>query len=176
MKISAFVACSVDGFIARGNGSVDWLTHGNSDYGYQAYFDSVDALVIGRQTYEAACQLDPWPYGFKRVLVLSRNYVEIAQPLVRFVESTQLAPATLVGGLAQAGVRHLSVDGGMVIQSFIQAGLLRQMTITRIPLLLGSGVPLFGPATGEVPLHQASLQSFDGAVDQCTYLLKATER
>lgn len=172
MKISAFVACSVDGFIARGNGSVDWLAHGNSDYGYQAYFDSVDALVIGRQTYEAARLLDPWPYGFKRVLVLSRQYVDIAQPLVRFVESTQLAPDALVSGLAQAGVRHLSVDGGLVIQSFIQAGLLREMTITRIPLLLGNGVPLFGPATGEVPMQQVEQRSFDGTVDQCTYQLR----
>lgn len=173
MKISAFVACSVDGFIARGNGAVDWLAHGNSDYGYQAYFDSVDAVVIGRQTYETARHLDPWPYGFKRVLVLSRNYVEIAQPLVRFVESTQLSPDALVSGLGQAGVRHLSVDGGLVIQSFIQAGLLRQLTITRIPRLLGSGVPLFGPATGEVPMKQIDQRSFDGTVDQCTYHLGA---
>ena len=170
MKISAFVATSVDGFIARPDGSLDWLAHvGSSDYGYQAFFDSIDALVIGRHTYEKAAGMDPWPYGFKRVFVLSSGFVQVPENLVRFVESTQYAPPVLVSNLSQAGIKHLYVDGGQAIQSFLNADLLSELTINRLPLLLGQGVPLFGPLTGDLPLTLIDAQTLDNGVIQTRY-------
>jgi len=170
MKISAFVATSVDGFIARPDGSLDWLAHaGGGDYGYQAFFDSTDALVIGRHTYEQAARMEPWPYGFKRVLVLSSGFVQIPDNLVRFVESTQQAPHVLVSSLAQAGVAHLYVDGGQTIQSFVRAGLLNELTINRLPILLGQGVPLFGPLAGDLALTVNDSQVLDNGVVQTRY-------
>lgn len=171
MKVSAFVAASVDGFIARADGRLDWLEGGDSDYGYQSYFDSVDALIIGRKTFVAALAMATWPYGFKRVLVLSRRYVEIPQNLVRFVESTQYPPSTLVESLRQARIAHLAVDGGLTIQSFIQSNLLNEITITQIPILLGGGVPLFGPLPAGRSLTLQHSQSFDGGVQQSRYQL-----
>jgi dihydrofolate reductase len=170
MKISAFVATSLDGFIARPDGSLDWLERaGGGDYGYQAFFDSIDALVIGRHTYEQATRLDPWPYGFKRVFVLSSGFVQVPDNLVRFVESTQYAPQVLVPSLAQAGIKHLYVDGGQTIQSFMRAGLLSELTINRLPILLGQGVPLFGALKADLPLTVSESQTLDNGVVQTRY-------
>lgn len=170
MKISAFVATSVDGFIARPDGSLDWLRRATGDdYGYQTFFDSIDALVIGRHTYEQAARMDSWPYAYKRVLVLSRGFVQIPENIVRFVESTQYAPKVLATNLAQAGVEHLYVDGGKTIQSFMRAGLLNELTINRLPILLGQGVPLFGRLDADMALGLIESKTLDGDVVQTRY-------
>ncbi len=170
MKISAFVATSTDGFIARPDGSQDWLERaGTTDHGYQSFFDSVDALVIGRHTYEQALRHDPWPYGFKRVLVISSGFVQVPENLVRFVESTQYPPEVIVNNLAQADIKHLYVDGGQTIQSFIRAGLLTEITVNRLPVLLGQGIPLFGPLDRDIALTVQASDTLGAGVIQTRY-------
>jgi dihydrofolate reductase len=154
-----FVATSLDGFIARPDGSIDWLEQANQlvpageDCGYGAFMASVDALVMGRVTFDTVRSMSPWPYGNKPVYVLSRTLSTLppdSPPSVRLVRGE---PAAAIAASAAQGLRSLYVDGGITIQAFLTAGLIRELIITVIPVLLGAGRPLFGPLLGDVKLR-----------------------
>lgn len=137
-----FIATSVDGFIARKDGGIDWLKlveRPGEDYGFQAFFDTIDTLVIGRGTYDIVRAFDSWPYPGKRVVVMTHR------PLVPIANETFFdgEPAALVAQLGAEGVKRIYVDGGKVISQFLDAGLIEQLTISQVPVLLGSGLPLF---------------------------------
>lgn len=173
-KCSVFVAASLDGFIARKNGDLDWLpgsdgASGGEDYGYKAFFESIDALVLGRKTYELASSFPEWPYSGKSVVVLSSRYPKTLQPLSRDVEGTSLPPRTLVSDMATRGVRHIYVDGGTTIQCFLRDGLIEELTVTRIPVLIGEGIPLFGPVGRDIPLRHLSTKAFPSGFVQSKY-------
>ena len=191
-----FIAVSLDGFIAREDGSLDWLEGaepdlsgdsppapepetagaggaepGGEDYGYQAFIDSVDVLVMGRHTYEKVRSFGEWPYGNMRVVVLSSQPVEIPDGLGQ-VAWRNSPPATLVQELAGEGAEHLYIDGGQTIQRFLAEGLIQQLVITRVPQLLGSGIPLFGPvADSDIHLEHVATRAFDNGFVQSTYLV-----
>jgi len=174
MKASVYIATSLDGFIARANGDIDWLSEGGSDgggedYGYKAFMETVDVLVMGRKTYEHVLTFAAWPYGSKPVVVLSSNPVPIPQPIAASVEVMACAPGEVVRRLARRGARHLYVDGGKTIQRFLEAGCLHQLIITRIPLLLGNGIPLFGPLTHDIRLWHINTRQFANGFVQSTY-------
>jgi dihydrofolate reductase len=148
-----------------GGGSVD----GGEDYGYKALMETIDGLVMGRHTYEKTLTFAAWPYGSIPVVVLSSTQVHIPQHLAASVESMSCAPGELVRRLAGRGARHLYVDGGKMMQAFLDAGLLQQLIITRMPMLIGSGIPLFGPLTHDIRLrHIVTRQCANGLV-QSTY-------
>ena len=178
MKVSVYIATSVDGFIARENGDLDWLPGsregdsgeiGDEDYGYQEFMDSVDVLVMGRNTYEAVLGFGQWPYGSKRVVVLSSTPVQIPDGLAETVASRSCSPAELVKDLSKSGVTHLYIDGGKTIQGFLEAGLIDEITITRIPILIGNGIPLFGPLSTDSKLAHIETRSFDNGFVQSKY-------
>lgn len=156
---SVFIATSLDGFIARPDGRIDWLEAANryvpagEDCGYGAFIATVDTLVMGRNTYQQVLSFAAWPYGDLPVVVLSRRAITLPPDPAARVEVSQEEPAALVGRLGRAGARHLYIDGGVTIRRFLAAGLIDRMTITRIPLLLGEGRPLFGPPAGELALQ-----------------------
>ena len=173
-RMSVYIATSLDGFIARANGDLDWLTASDdrttaSDYGYQAFMDSVDAIVMGRYTFEKALTFDPWPYSGKKVVVLSSRSVAVPQPLAHEVEALSLAPHDLVAQLSARGCTHLYIDGGKTIQRFLNAGLIDQLIITRIPILLGDGIPLFGALDQDVKLTHIETQQFENGFVQSRY-------
>ena len=154
IKASVFIATSLDGFIARENGDLDWLTGGESasteqDYGYQEFMDSVDTIVIGRNTFEPVLTFDTWPYSGKKVVVLSSGPSAVPPHLMDSVEWLSLPPQQLAERLAAQGAAHLYVDGGKTIQGFLTAGLINELIVTRIPVLIGTGIPLFGPLNHE---------------------------
>lgn len=164
MKASVYIATSLDGFIAREDGGLDWLPQpedgditandGDDDYGFGAFMDSVDALVMGRNTYEMVRSFDgEWPYGEKSVIVLSSRAVDIPDGLASTVEASSSAPAELIAELEARGMQHLYIDGGRTIQGFLNAGLISALIITRIPVLIGRGIPLFGPLTADIKLR-----------------------
>lgn len=174
MKISVFIAASVDGFIARLDGSLDWLTDGkdadkNEDYGYQELMDTVDVLVMGRNTYETVVSFDSWPYGEKSVVVLSSRPVAIPEDLSKTVESLSASPRQVVQLLAERGAKHLYVDGGKTIQGFFSERLIRQLIITRIPVLIGEGIPLFGPLSKDIPLSHVQTRQYANGLVQNHY-------
>ena len=174
MKITAYIATSVDGFIARENGDLDWLPSGDEvgageDYGYQAFLDSVDALVMGRSTYEKVLTFGAWPYGDKPVVVLGHRPVTIAPDIAQTVSSLSASPREVVQQLGGQGFDHLYLDGGKTIQGFLTEGLVDELTITTVPILLGRGIPLFGPLPHDVSLRLLETCPFENGFVQLRY-------
>ena len=169
MKASVFVGTSVDGFIARRNGAFDFLPPGGGEeHGYEAFLASVDAIVIGRNTYEIVLAFAEWPYGKKPVFVLSTRPLAPA-PAGADVERLSGAPAEIVSNLEARGVRHAYVDGGITIQRFLAAGLIQRLVVTRVPVLIGEGIALFGPTGRDIPLRHVATRSYESGLVQSEY-------
>jgi dihydrofolate reductase len=174
IKASVFIATSVDGFIARPDGGLDWLpeagsAEGDEDYSYQAFIDSVDAIVMGRKTFETALGFGAWPYGAKPVVVLSSHPVEIPESIAGTVESMSGPPREVLRRLAARGMAHVYVDGGKTIQGFLREGLIQRMIITRIPILIGRGIPLFGLLERDIRLRPTGVRQFPNGLLQIRY-------
>lgn len=176
MKVSVYVATSVDGFMAREDGSIDWLPVATDDgeggdYGYGAFMASVDVLVMGRNTFETALGFGEWPYEGKPVVVLSSRPLNIPEALQNKVWWVAGAPADIVAWLEQQGFQHGYVDGGETIQGFLRAGLVNQLIVTRVPLLLGQGRPLFGGLPEDLRLKHVRTKSYPTGLVQSEYAL-----
>ena len=151
-RLSAFIATSLDGFIAAPDGSLEWLHAAageGEDYGYDAFLADVDALAMGRGTYDHIASIDPLPFGDRPVYVFTHR-----PPAARGgVTFWSVDAAGAVDRWTAAGHRHVYVDGGVLIRSFLAAGLLDDLTITIAPVVLGDGIPLFpGGAVAELAL------------------------
>ena len=167
MPVSVFVGASVDGFIARPNGALDFLPEGGGEpHGYNEFIASVDAIVIGRKTFETVLAFDAWPYGDKRVVVLSSRPVDFSAVRGGVVEQMAGPPADIVSQLAASGVHHLYVDGGITIQRFLRVGLIQRLVITRVPVLIGDGVPLFGTLPRDIRLRHVATRHYPSGLVQ----------
>jgi dihydrofolate reductase len=166
MTISVFVGTSLDGFLARANGELDFLPPGGGEpHGYDEFIATVDAIVIGRKTFEKVLSFEAWPYGDKRVVVLSSRPVDLTAVHGGVVEQMGGPPEEIVSRLAASGAQHLYVDGGITIQGFLAAGLVERLVITRVPVLIGEGIPLFGTLPHDIRLrHVATRQYASGLV------------
>lgn len=176
MNASVFIATSLDGFIAREDGAIDWLPQPSDtgeDYGYQAFMDTVDVLVMGRHTYETVLSFGAWPYPETPVVVLSHRPLGIPEPLTGSVERMEGSPRIIVQRLADRGLTHAYVDGGRTIQGFLADGLIQRLTITTVPVLLGEGIPLFGPLPHDVPLQHLDTRAFPNGLVQHRYAVAA---
>lgn len=177
MKGSVFIATSLDGFIARADGALDWLpTGGGESHGYDEFMATVDALVIGRKTYETVLAFGAWPYGKKPVFVLSTRPAVDAAPEGAVLEMMGGTPLAIATQLAQRGMPHLYIDGGVTIQGFLRAGLIQRVIITRIPVLLGSGIPLFGPLAHDIRFEHLATRSYASGMVQSEYRVAVQER
>lgn len=175
MRTSVFVGTSVDGFIARSNGAFDFLQgDAEKDNGYEEFFATVDVLVMGRNTYDVVLAFPKWFYGSKPVFVLSSRPLPPA-PGGAVVEQISGAPAEVLRQLEARGYQHAYVDGGLTVQSFLRAGLIDRIVITRVPVLIGSGISLFGPLDADVRLTHVATRQLGGGAVQCEYLVGAKE-
>ena len=142
-RVSVYIAVSLDNFIARDDGSLDWLADvqdaGGDDYGYAEFMGTVDAVVLGRETYDAVRTFDTWPFTGRRVIVLTNRPLEPA--FGEEVYAGALAP--LIGALGRDDVRRIYLDGGATIRQGLDENLVDDMTLSIIPVLLGTGRPLF---------------------------------
>ena len=171
MKVSVFIGTSLDGFIARANGDLDFLPPGGGEpHGYDEFIATVDALVIGRKTFETVLAFDTWPYGKKPVFVLSTKPLAPA-PAGAVVEHMSGTPAKIVSQLDARGFRHLYVDGGITIQHFLQAGLIQRLVITRVPILIGDGIPLFGAVAHDIVLKHIATREYASGLVQSEYMV-----
>ncbi len=169
MKASVFVGTSLDGFLARLNGDLDFLPDdGGEAHGYEEFMATVDAMVIGRKTYETVLGFGGWAYGDKPVFVLSTGALAAA-PAGAVVEHLAGDPANVVEKLEARGIRHIYVDGGLTIQGFLRAGLIQRMIITRVPVLIGTGIPLFGPLEGDIRLTPLWTRQYASGLVQTEY-------
>ncbi|KRF09501.1 hypothetical protein ASH00_04480 [Arthrobacter sp. Soil782] len=167
-----FIGMSVDGMIARADDSLDWLTGdasageaNNPDVsGFTEFMASVDHLVMGRSTYDVVQGMGEWFYGDTPVLVLSTT-LETDDPRIRIVRS--LGEATAL--LDDDGARNVYVDGGRTVRTFLAAGLIRTITLTRVPVLIGEGKPLFGELPADVRLQLDDVRALMGGAVQTRY-------
>ncbi|MFC3653108.1 dihydrofolate reductase family protein [Dyella humi] len=169
MKASVFVGVSVDGFMARANGNLDFLPEGGGEpHGYDEFMSTVDALVIGRKTYETVLGFGGWAYGEKPVFVLSSR--ELAPPPAgAIVEHVSGEPKDIVSTLDRRGIRHIYVDGGVTIQGFLRAGLIQRLIVTRVPVLIGTGISLFGSIENDIRLKHIATRSYGSGLVQSEY-------
>ncbi len=170
IRASVFIGVSVDGFIARRNGAFDFLpSNGGEPHGYDEFMATVDVLVIGRKTFETVLSFPEWPYGSKRVVVLSDRALDLSAVRKGSVEQMAGNSADIVATLAAGGARHLYVDGGITIQRFLRANLIQRMTITRVPVPIGEGIPLFGMLEHDIRLRHVATQSYASGLVKTEY-------
>ncbi len=173
MKASVFVGTSLDGFMARANGALDFLPPGGGEpHGYDEFMATVDALVIGRHTFDTVLGFDTWPYGEKPVFVLSTRALRPA-PVGAVVEHLSGAPAEIAAQLAARGIKHIYVDGGITIQRFLRAGLIQRLIVTRVPVLIGTGIPLFGELPHDIILIHVATRQYASGLVQSEYVVTA---
>ena len=176
-----FIGVSLDGFIARPNGDIDWLEDASTagdhapgdpdlpeDHGYAAHMASVDHVVMGRATYEKMLTLGGWPFSEHQVVVIS-TMLETDDDRITIVPSVDAA----VRLLDERGSRGVYVDGGRTIQAFLREGLIDELVITRLPILIGEGLPLFGPLPQDVHLiHQGTVATGGSGFVQSRYRVR----
>lgn len=176
-----FIAVSVDGFIARADGAIDWLEPVSSrpareavreDYGYDRFLAEMDGIVMGRGTFEKALTFGVWPYT-KPVIVLSNTLSDRNLPpeLHGKIRIANLSPRDLFAELSSHAWRRAYIDGGKVIQAFLRAGLIADLVMTRIPVLIGDGIPLFGSLPVDIHLTHIETRAFASGFVQSRYTL-----
>lgn len=175
IKCSVYIATSVDGFIATSEGGLEWLEKPEyfavpmKGLSFSDFLSTVDGLVMGRKTFEKVLTFGHWPYEGTPVVVLSSNEIEIPSHLANAVRLESGMPQEILERLATAGCRHMYIDGGITIQRFLKAKLINEITITRIPVLLGSGLPLFGNTGAEQKLKLLEAVASDNGFLQERY-------
>lgn len=166
------MALSLDGFVARSDGSVDWLNkyQGGGDHGFGAFMASVDGLVMGRASYENVLTFGEWFYT-KPVVVMSRTLIDadIPDELKGRVRISCKTPEDLMRELDAEGWKRAYVDGGKIVQSFLSSGLIEDLNLTRVPVLLGDGIPLFGTLERAVDLEHIETTTFPSGLVSSKY-------
>lgn len=169
MKMSVFVGTSLDGFLARPDGRFDFLPPGGGEpHGYDEFMATVDALVLGRNTFDVVLNFPAWPYGGKPVFVLSARALPPVPPGA-VVERMAGDPAEIASRLSARGIGHAYVDGGITIQSFLRAGLIQRLVVTRVPVLIGTGIPLFGAVPRDIILKHVATRTYASGLVQSEY-------
>ncbi len=174
MKASAFIATSLDGFIARSDHRLDWLEEADSDatqdYGYEAFIAQVSTVVMGRKTYEKILTFPEWPFPHKRFILLSNSIKTVPDELADQIQIYKGDVKELVDILDAEGDIHLYVDGSQVIHSFLMNKLLTDITITTLPVLIGEGIPLFKmPLIKDLRLKHETTQVYNNGFIQTHY-------
>jgi dihydrofolate reductase len=170
MKLSVFCGVSVDGFLARTNHALDFLDSGEQEpHGFEEFYGSVDVVVIGRRTFEVVLTFGKWFYGEKPVIVLSGHPLDLSSVKGGVVEQMSGEPAEIVAQLKARDFKHAYIDGGITIQRFLAAGLIDRLVITRVPILIGEGIPLFGPVPRDISLRHVATRCYSGGLVQSEY-------
>lgn len=181
MKCSVYIATSADGFIAKPDGDIEWLLR--PEYAdaakvglvYSEFISTVDAIVMGRHSYEKVLTFDEWYYEGTEVVVLTSRDLTAPEKLTGKVRFESGSPNEIVAKLEKEGKNHLYIDGGITIQRFLEAKLIDELTITVIPILLGKGIPLFGDTGTELPLELMDVSTSPNGTVQKRYRVKSTE-
>jgi dihydrofolate reductase len=179
LKVTAYFGASLDGFIAKKDGSIDWLNEIGSlapegeECGFQVFMESVDIMVMGRKTYEQVRGFGPWPYGDTPVIVLSHNAIAFPPNTPETVSHSSDSPENLCARLKESGVEHVYVDGGATTRGFLAAGLIDEVIVTVVPVILGGGISPFGELETEIVLKPMGSKVFDFGFVQMRYSVKA---
>lgn len=168
-----YIATSLDGFIASEDGGLDWLFEienpDQQDYGYSEFIKNIDAVLIGRKTFETVLSFGSWPYKIP-VFILSSTLDQLPENLKDKAEIIKGDPHSVVEIINSRGFNRLYIDGGITIQNFLSEDLIDELIITRIPVLLGKGIPLFGELNRKINFKLVSSASFPNSLVQCRYI------
>jgi dihydrofolate reductase len=171
-----YIATSIDGYIAREDGSIDWLMDlpnpDNSDYGFSVFLENIDAIVMGRKTFETVLGFDEWPYPRSKPIFVLSNSLNKLPDLPAKVEIVKGDLKKIIEMLKERGIHKLYIDGGKTIQGFLKEDLIDEMTITRIPILLGSGIALFDKNNLELRFVHISTEVHNNMLVRSKYLRK----
>ncbi|HEU5410259.1 MAG TPA: dihydrofolate reductase family protein [Candidatus Acidoferrales bacterium] len=174
MKRSVFCGVSVDGFLARPNHALDFLDAGGQEpHGFDEFYGSVDVMVIGRRTFEVVLGFGKWAYGKTPVVVLSSRKLDFSAVQDGVLEQMAGEPAEIVRKLEARGFKHAYIDGGITIQRFLAAGCIDRMVITRVPVLIGVGIPLFGSVPHDIRLRHVATRCYKSGLVQSEYEMEA---
>jgi dihydrofolate reductase len=175
---SVFLGMSVDGFIARLDDDLSFLDDGGGggapddgeggDFGFAEFVGGIDALLMGRGTYRVIEHVEDWPYQGKPVHVLSTTLDAGTDPRITVHRSFDDA----VAALADAGYRRVYVDGGRTVHQALRAGLIADLTLSRVPVLIGTGHTPFGELAADIPLEHVRTLTFRGGMVQSTYRVR----
>jgi len=187
MRFSVFCGTSVDGFLARPNDSFDFLKAGEGvPHGFTKFLNSVDVVVMGRRTFDVVRALGHFGlYGKKQLVVLSSRPLDLdsIKPKIegqikakQKIEQMSGTPPEIAAQLEARGFKHAYVDGGITIQRFLSAGLVDRITVTRVPVLIGEGIPLFGSLPHDVRLRHLRTRSYKGGLVQSEYKVEKPTR
>jgi dihydrofolate reductase len=175
---AVFVGTSLDGFIARVDGSIEWLNEANKrvppgeDCGYAEFMRSVDALLIGRKTFETALSFGDWPYADKPVYVLSHTLETFAASVPRTTSLLRGSVQEIAAHIERRGHRKVYLDGGQTVRAFLAADMVDELTITQVPVLIGSGRSLFGPVPHDIHLKHMATRAYPFGFVQSRYVLQ----
>lgn len=177
MSNTVYIATSLDGYIAREDGNIDWLMElpnpNNSDYGFSVFLERIDGIIMGRKTFETVLGFNEWPYlRTKPVFVLSNSLNALPDKLSAKVEIVRGELKRIIELLKNKGINDLYIDGGQTIQSFLKEDLIDEMIITRIPILLGSGIPLFDKNNLELTFEHVGTEVHNNMLVRSKYLRK----
>ena len=174
IKLSVFCGVSVDGFLARPDHALDFLDAGGQEpHGFEEFYAGVDVVVIGRKTFEVVLTFGEWSYGKKPVVVLSSRPVDFSSIKSGVVEQMSGEPAEIVAQLEARSFKHAYIDGGITIQRFLAARCINRLVITRVPVLIGAGIPLFGPLPRDINLRHVATRSYKSGLVQSEYEIDA---
>lgn len=169
----AYIATSIDGYIARKDGNLDWLMENpnpdNSDYGFSSFLDSIDAILMGRITFETVVSFNQWPYT-KPVFVLSSKLKTLPDGYNEKAKVVNGNIQDIVESLRKDGINKIYIDGGKTIQSFLKLDLIDELIITRIPIILGTGIPLFVEMDSELRFKLIDTVLLNEDLVKSTYL------
>jgi dihydrofolate reductase len=177
MKTTVYAGTSLDGFIARKDGDIDWLVKFQNNEvhdSYTAFINRIDAIVIGRGTYEKVLTFPEWPYH-KKVFVLSTTLEQLPDPLKEKVILLSMKPAAVLAHLSNKGFSNIYIDGGNVIQSFLKEDLIDELIITRVPELIGTGILLFGSLDHDIQFSHIRTEIFSHGLVKSYYERRRSE-
>jgi len=182
MKCSVYIATSADGYIATTDGGVDWLHSAgdpnadmskNPDMGFNRFIASVDCMIMGRKCMQAISSFnltdEQWPYPETKIYVLSHSIIKPPPNLTGKVEMYSGDITELMQQLEASGHKHAYIDGGATITAFINLQLINEMIITKAPVILGKGIPLFGEINTRVNLINSEAVAFPNDFIQIKY-------
>ena len=169
-KIILFIACSLDGYIARPDGDIEWLSkveRKDEDYGYSKFIESIDAIAMGSNTYRQVLGFGEWPYEGKTTFVFSKSRLHTDRPDILFM------PDSLESSILNMEARGFDniwlMGGGELISSFYRSGLIDEYMISIVPFILGKGIRLFGDTEKEADLKLVSSKKYDSGLVQVHY-------
>ena len=175
MANTVYIATSLDGYIARKDGNIDWLMEvpnpDNSDYGFSTFMKRIDGIIMGRKTFELVLDFGGWPYS-KPVFILSNSMTNIPEDLKEKAKIVKGELKEIMSSLNKKGFKNLYIDGGKTIQSFLNENLIDELIITRIPIILGSGIPLFDKMDLEIRFEHVQTEIFNNALVKSRYIKK----